>query len=42
LSSYAAEGKIQPHVHQIRLEDINDVFIAMKRGEIDGRAIMTF
>jgi propanol-preferring alcohol dehydrogenase len=38
---FAAEGKVRSHYHEIRLEDINQVFSGMKAGTLDGRMVMT-
>lgn len=40
--AFAAEGKVKPHVHTARLEDINNIFTRMKEGKIDGRMVLTF
>jgi len=38
---FALEGKVKAKVHEARLEDINQVFDTMKRGEIDGRMVLS-
>jgi len=38
---FAAEGKVSSHYHEIKLEDINQVFSDMKTGRLDGRMVMT-
>lgn len=38
---FAAEGKVQSHYHEMKLEDINQVFSDMKAGTLDGRMVMT-
>ena len=38
---FAAEGKVHSHYHQMKLEDINEVFSEMKAGTLDGRMVMT-
>lgn len=38
---FAAEGKVHSHYHEMKLEDINQVFSDMKAGKIDGRMVMT-
>ena len=38
---FAAEGKVHSHYHEMKLEDINQVFSDMKTGKIDGRMVMT-
>ncbi|HET7881065.1 MAG TPA: alcohol dehydrogenase AdhP [Acetobacteraceae bacterium] len=40
--AFAAEGKVRAHIHQARLEDINDIFADLKAGKVDGRMVMTF
>jgi len=39
--AFAAEGKVHSHYHEMKLEDINQVFSDMKAGKIDGRMVMT-
>jgi hypothetical protein len=36
----AANGKVHAHVHRRPLADINDVFRALKAGEVDGRVVL--
>src|SRR5271169_3199922 len=38
---FAAEGKVHSHYHEMKLEDINEVFSDMKAGKLDGRMVMT-
>jgi alcohol dehydrogenase, propanol-preferring len=38
---FFAEGKVHSHYHEMRLEDINQVFSDMKAGKLDGRMVMT-
>ena len=38
---FFAEGKVHSHYHEMKLEDINQVFADMKAGKIDGRMVMT-
>ncbi len=38
--SFAVEGKVKATVHAAKLEDINEVFEQMKKGEIDGRIVL--
>lgn len=38
---FAAEGKVHSHYHEMKLEDINQVFSDMKAGKLDGRMVMT-
>ncbi len=40
--AFAAEGKVHAHTHEMKLEDINQVFSDLKSGKIDGRMVMTF
>ncbi|QES87164.1 alcohol dehydrogenase AdhP [Rhizosphaericola mali] len=37
---FAVEGKVKATVHPAKLEDINDIFGKMKKGQIDGRIVM--
>ena len=37
---FAHEGKVKATVHSAQLEDINNVFDRMKKGQIDGRMVM--
>lgn len=37
---FAVEGKVKANVTAAKLEDINDVFEQMKKGEIDGRIVL--
>lgn len=37
---FAVEGKVKATVHAAKLEDINEVFDKMKKGEIEGRMVM--
>jgi propanol-preferring alcohol dehydrogenase len=39
---FAGEGKVHTHFSTDRLENINDIFGAMRRGAIDGRIVMEF
>jgi alcohol dehydrogenase, propanol-preferring len=38
---FFAEGKVHSHYHEMKLEDINQVFSDMKAGKLDGRMVMT-
>lgn len=38
---FFAEGKVHCHYHEMKLEDINQVFSDMKAGKLDGRMVMT-
>jgi alcohol dehydrogenase, propanol-preferring len=38
---FAADGKVHSHYHEMKLEDINQVFSDMKAGTLDGRMVMT-
>jgi len=40
--AFAAEGKVHAHTHEMKLEDINQVFSDLKAGKIDGRMVMKF
>jgi propanol-preferring alcohol dehydrogenase len=40
--AFAAEGKVRAHIHEKKLEEINDVFDDLKHGTVDGRIVMTF
>ncbi|MBL8540656.1 MAG: alcohol dehydrogenase AdhP [Betaproteobacteria bacterium] len=37
---FAAEGKVKAHIHQRRLEEINEVFADLKHGRVDGRIVL--
>lgn len=37
---FAAQGKVHATVHSDRLENINEVFAKMRRGEIEGRIVL--
>ena len=39
---FAAEGKVRAHIHTKALEDINDVFAALKQGAVDGRIVLDY
>ena len=39
--AFAAEGKVRAHIHQARLEDINNIFTDLKDGKVDGRMVLT-
>lgn len=38
--AFAVEGKVKATVHPAKLEDINEVFDQMKKGQIDGRVVL--
>lgn len=38
--AFAAEGRVSAHVHRAKLDDINDVFSALKNGRVDGRIVL--
>ncbi len=38
---FAAEGKVRAHIHRDRLENINEIFAALKAGKVDGRIVLT-
>ncbi len=37
---FAARGQVRATIHKARIEDINDVFAKMHRGEIEGRIVL--
>lgn len=37
---FAAEGKVRATIHKARLEDVNDIFARMHKGQIEGRMVM--
>ena len=37
---FAAQGKVKATIHKARLEDINDVFAKMHKGQIEGRIVL--
>ena len=37
---FAARGQVKATIHTARLEDVNDVFAKMRRGEIEGRIVL--
>jgi alcohol dehydrogenase, propanol-preferring len=39
---FFARGLIHPTVHTAALDDINDVFAKMERGQIDGRVVLDY
>lgn len=39
---FAAQGKVRPHIHAARLEDINAVFADLEAGKVDGRIVIDF
>ena len=39
---FAAQGKVRATVATETLDDINDVFARMHRGEIEGRVVLDF
>jgi propanol-preferring alcohol dehydrogenase len=40
--AFAAEGRVRAHTHEMKLDDVNEVFAKMKAGKVDGRMVMTF
>ena len=40
--AFAAEGKVHAHTHEMKLEDINQVFLDLRAGRVDGRMVMKF
>lgn len=39
---FYSRGKVRPHVHERRLEEINKVFQEMREGHIDGRVVLRY
>ena len=39
--AFAADGKVHSHIHQVRLEDINNIFTNLRAGTVDGRMVIT-
>lgn len=39
---FYARGKVRPHVHERRLEEINEIFQEMREGHIDGRVVLRY
>ena len=33
-------GKVHSHIHQARLEDINNIFTNLRAGTVDGRMVI--
>jgi alcohol dehydrogenase, propanol-preferring len=38
--AFASDGKVAAHINHARLEDVNDVFSALKAGRVDGRMVL--
>ena len=38
--AFASEGKVAAHINHARLEDVNDVFNALKAGRVEGRMVL--
>jgi alcohol dehydrogenase, propanol-preferring len=38
--AFAASGRVRAHIHRRALEDINDVFAALREGRVDGRMVL--
>jgi propanol-preferring alcohol dehydrogenase len=38
--AFAAEGKVKAHFRRTTLDDVNDVFDALKAGTVDGRIVL--
>ena len=38
--AFAAEGKVTAHIHHTTLEDVNNVFAALRAGTVDGRIVL--
>jgi len=39
--AFAAEGKVRAHIHEAKLDDINQIFSDLEAGKVDGRMVMT-
>jgi len=39
--AFAAEGKVKAHIHEAKLDDINQILTGLKAGQIDGRMVLT-
>jgi len=39
---FAADGKVQAHIHRAKLEDINQVLADLKAGKVDGRVVLEY
>jgi propanol-preferring alcohol dehydrogenase len=37
---FAAQGKVKATIHSAKLEDVNDIFAKMHKGQIDGRIVL--
>jgi propanol-preferring alcohol dehydrogenase len=37
---FAVSGKVRAHIHRMALDEINDVFDALKLGKVDGRMVL--
>jgi alcohol dehydrogenase, propanol-preferring len=38
---FFADAKVRSHYHEMKLEDINEVFSDMKAGKLNGQMVMT-
>lgn len=38
---FAGEGKVKAHIHEAKLDDINQVFADLEAGRVDGRMVLT-
>ena len=38
--AFAAAGKVKAHIHEAALDDVNEVFSALKSGTVDGRMVL--
>jgi alcohol dehydrogenase, propanol-preferring len=38
--AFAAEGKVQAHIHRTGLDNTNQVFADLKAGRVDGRIVL--
>ena len=39
--AFAAKGKVRSHVHQAKLNGINEIFADLRAGKVDGRIVIT-
>jgi propanol-preferring alcohol dehydrogenase len=38
--AFAADGKVHAHIHRTPLDHVNDVFTALRHGQVDGRMVL--
>ncbi|KEZ76308.1 alcohol dehydrogenase [Salinisphaera hydrothermalis C41B8] len=38
--AFAADGQVRPHIHETRLDRVNDVFAELEAGKVDGRMVI--